>query len=801
MRFIDPAQDLGGLLLEVEKPARYAGGEFGRLAKKDAVLHTLIAFPDLYEIGMSNQALRIIYNRLNEIADISCDRAFAPAPDFEELLRSRDLPLYGLDTGISLDNLDLLMFTLGYELGINGVLTMLDVAGIPIHRTRRNEKDPIVIAGGPAVCNPFPYSQFVDAFWIGEAEAGFFELAAELLELKKRGEGRAALLEKIASHPNVWVKGKPKTLRAIVPELTTAGKNVFPVPSMKTVQHHGVVEIMRGCPNGCRFCHAGFWYRPMRQKRHRDILTEAADLVNLGGWREISLSSLSSGDYNGIENLVENLNHCFADRHISFQLPSLKISGFSLSLLEQISQTRKSGLTFAVETPLDAWQMSINKEASIDSVTAIIIEAKKRGWRSVKFYFMIGLPVPAPATESEETAIVDFITDAGRRTNMHFNINVGIFVPKPHTPYQWAKQLDSRTAAAKLDFIKTRLKTRGHKVSVSDPLVSLIEGILSRGDERIGLLAEEAWTRGSRLDSWSEYIKKDIWREIIENNQDLVDEIIHGRESRETLPWQEINSGVSHAYLKKELEKSESSIFTRKCEEGCKEKCGICNKNLGVITNKTTAVNYLFNRVNGTTGHKSDPYIYRILFSFSKQGSAVCIGHLSLVEIFSMAFNRAGIPVQYTQGFNPLAKIEIAAPLTTGVSADSEFAAVDFMHTFNCTDFVQKLNCNLPDGIIIKRAEIFYIGSGVKKHSLSSLLWGFAYAGANNIEYVRFREEKEFRLKTLDDGLMEKRKASFFSLRRLEVLAKNNNAGENCNEEPEWASYFDVYRSLYPPGI
>jgi len=784
VRYIDLVKDLGSLLLDVEKPARYTGGEYGILATNKKLsendLTSIIAFPDLYEIGMGNQSVRIIYNNLNVKKNIFCDRAFAPAPDFERVLRENNIPIYGLDTGISAMSVDLFMFTLGYELGLNGILTMLDVSKIPLHCEERTDEHPIVIAGGPAVSNPLPYSPFIDAFWIGEAEDEFFNLAGELSELKKRGKGRAELLKKIAEHSNVWVKGKEKAVRAITVNFSQES-NVYPIPSMKIVQHHGAVEIMRGCPNGCRFCHAGYWYRPCRQKNEELIAAQVDEMVTKGGWQEISLSSLSSGDYSRISELVENLNSRFSDKHISFQLPSLKVSGFSLSILEKIAVTRKSGLTFAVETPKDIWQMAINKEVTRDSVVSIITEARKNGWKGAKFYFMIGLPVP-DCGFNEEEEIVSFVADIGRRCRMHFNINVGIFIPKPHTPYQWAAQIDSETAEKKLNFIRSKLKPLGHKVSISDPLISRIEGILSRGDERSGLLCENAWRQGSRLDPWSEFINREAWQKIIDDNRSIVDVILSGK--NET-PWGNIDSCVTTEYLRQELKKSQESQRTASCKTQCGN-CGISSKITPCLP-KNTAINSIVNQEKKEVNeNKTDPSVYRALFGFSKEGSAVFHGHLSLIEVFSMAFRRADIPVLYTQGFNPLPKMEFASPLSVGITAELEIASVEFHENFPAERFISSLNNNLPSGIVIKQAESFLIKSGMKKHSLSSLLWGFQYKYKEETDFVNAKEDKIYRQNKLND-----RKALFL-LKRNAVLARK------IGDTGEWASYFDVYRSLYP---
>jgi radical SAM superfamily enzyme YgiQ (UPF0313 family) len=792
-RYIDPLKDLGGLLLEVEKPARYTGGEYGMLAKADAQFQTVIAFPDLYELGMSNQALRILYNRLNAYDGISCDRAFAPAPDFEKLLKEKNIPLYGLDTGIALCDTDMLMFTLGYELGITSVLTILETARIPLHPEERGKDHPIVIAGGPCVSNPLPYARFIDAFWIGEAEDEFFRLTCELALMKAGGAGREALIACAGSHTSVWVRGKKKAVRAVDAGFSErkADVPVFPVPSMRVTQHHGVIEIMRGCPNGCRFCHAGVWYRPMRQKPADTVERETAECIAKTGFREISLSSLSSGDYRHIESLIDRLNAEFSGRRVSFQLPSLHISTFSLGVLEKISQVRKSGLTFAVETPLENWQAAINKRIDMASTVKIMAEAKKNGWKQAKLYFMIGLP-PVENDEtgvSEDEAIIGFVRKLSAMTGLKFSVNVGVFVPKPHTPFQWSAQIGEGKAREALRRIRDELKRNGHKVSVHDPFTAVVEGLISRGDERVGELIEEAYTAGCRLDAWSDFFREDLWRRVLEENAEYAGRIIGAKDTAEPVAWDIIYSGVSKNRLEIEADKSSKcKINNVLCMENCTDKCGICTQELGVVENNIhTNNNYPENAAPAPIGRTSSPSkyteTYRIVFSFSKQGRAVFLPHLALIEVFSMAALRAGIPVLYTAGFNPLPRLDFAAPLSIGVSACGEIASVDTEERFLGGDFRRLLNKSLPEGVAVTDALDFAIPYGAKKHSTASLLWGFEYdSDGQEADYVPARDEKAYRTGRRGDA------RAVYGLCRRRVLARS------CGG---WASYFDVYRGLY----
>jgi hypothetical protein len=517
------------------------------------------------------------------------------------------------------------------------------------------------------------------------------------------------------------------------------------------------------------------------------VEAEAEAFVTKGGYREITLSSLSSGDYGHLDSLIESLNESFRSRRVSFQLPSLKVSGFSLDLLEKISVVRKSGLTFAVETPLDFWQTVINKQVSVENLLSILREAKRRGWRQAKFYFMIGLPLTGPsgpATQPEEEEIAAFIETIARQTGMRFNINVGTFVPKPHTPFEAVAQIGGEEAEKKLDYLKARLKPQGHKLGVQDPMLQVIEGMISRGDERAGLVLEEAFHLGCRLDSWTEYLKRDLWEELLQKHKDLVDEILSGGAGNP--PWACIESGISPLCFEREFERSRTGEITSPCMKNCNNPCGVCSKNTQIVQNNIQSKVDSNTKEVSVTTYGTDPDTYRIIFSFSKRGSAVFHPHLGLLEIFSMTFIRAGIPVLYTRGFNPLPRLEIASPLSLGLGARGEIAAIDTESRFDAEKFKTRFNAFLPEGLEVIQAMNVLIPSGEKKHSLASLLWGYVYTGDDGKpETVEVKNEKSYREIRIANSTGGET-GSLYNLERLSVLARG---GE---------SYFKVYRELYP---
>jgi radical SAM-linked protein len=698
-------RDLRPLLRTVEKPGRYIGGEFGVAHRHDAVLNVAISYPDLYEIGMSNSAIRILYSLLNKVPGVSCERVFAPAPDFEAGLRAAGIPLFSLETARPLAEFDLIGFSIGYELTLTNLLAILEAGGISVEARARGDAEPVVIAGGPAATNPAPLGPFVDAVFIGEAE-GWAEAAfAAMAEMKRKGAGRKDILDFLRGQPSVWHPGKAGTVRRALWRgfAETVADTVFPVPNMRIVQDHGTVEIMRGCPNACKFCHATIFYRPCRLKRREAIGEEVAALVDRAGYRQITLSSLSSGDFREIPALVRDLNALYASQKVSFSLPSLRVDSVSLSLLREISEVRKSGLTFAVETPRPEWQQAVRKTVTLPKVIALMREAKAQGWKAAKFYFMVGLP--PSFDEDEPSSIIEFLREVRSATGMSINVNVAAFIPKPHTPWQRAAQIGEEEASARINAVRAGLAGDGFKIGYHAPILSLLEGIVARGDERAGALVLDAYRRGARLDAWEEHIKLDLWRQsIAEAGWDVLKETCRPRSPYEELPWQNIVLGLSS-----------SEIADVSAES---------SRHSSPVALPPAPPAPAVDGSPGPAGPAAAPAYKRLLFSFTKVGAAAFISHLDLMGVFERALARAGFPARFTEGFNPKPRMEFANPLSLGLESREEIASIDLLERASEEIFVSRMNGCLPEGLTVLRASLVPPAGAARRRSLMSLYWG-----------------------------------------------------------------------------
>ncbi|WP_407717592.1 TIGR03960 family B12-binding radical SAM protein [Hornefia butyriciproducens] len=592
------------LLKQVEKPARYIGNEVNVVVKDPAEteLRFAFAFPDMYEIGMSYMGLQIIYNLVNKMEKVCCERVFAPAPDMEALMRRENYPLFTLETKTPCREMDLLGFTLQYEMSFTNILNMLELSEISLRSDERSERDPLVIAGGPCAFNPEPLADFIDLFLIGDGEEALPEFLELIRVCRKQGLSREETLKRAAGLSGVYVPsfyepvydasgvvleykkkwyGAPDRVRkAIVSDLNHAEYPVNNiVPLIETVHDRAVVETFRGCTRGCRFCQAGMIYRPVRERSRENILRIAAEQLKRTGHDELALLSLSTSDYSDFEGLAMELTEYCRERNVSLSLPSLRLDSFSFQVLEEIQKYKKSGLTFAPEAGTQRLRDVINKGITEEDIYSAVEQAIELGWRHVKLYFMIGLPSETDADLDGIAEIAKNIINIHKRSGRggRFNVTVSIsnFVPKAHTPFQWFPQNSTEEFKRKHDYLTERLRIKGVTYNYHDDAVSTCEAVFARGDRRCGQLLLNAHRAGCRFDGWSEYFDRDKWNELLQNWE--VDYRFYTERERscdEVFPWDVIDSGVTKDFLLRENRKAEQAMTTADCRSGCSG-CGV----------------------------------------------------------------------------------------------------------------------------------------------------------------------------------------------------------------------------------
>jgi radical SAM family uncharacterized protein len=590
-----PWEAIEALLHRVQKPGRYVGGEYNAVHKlwETTGTHICLAFPDIYDLGMSNFALAIFYELLNAQPDVLAERTYLPAPDMIAQMRDAGMPLYALESYRPIAAFDILAISTAYEQLYTNILELLDFAGIPLRAADRDATHPLIVGGGHGTFNPEPVADFFDVFVIGEAEEVFLELIDSWRA--HRHLPREAQLRALLDVPGLYV---PRFYQmtgesgAVVPTNDAAPARILKrllstlpptpirqlIPNIEVTHNRAVVEIQRGCTRGCRFCQAGAITRPVRERPAAEIVESVAAILDATGYEEVALLSLSSADHSEIRPLLEALLECFKGRHLSISLPSLRIESFSVDLADMLSQGRRSGFTFAPEAGSDALRRRINKDIATEDLLAVATEVFTRGWRTLKLYFMLGLP---GETDEDIEAIIDLahrvrrlgLDIGGRKTEVH--VSVSTFVPKPHTTFQWTSLADRATVERRQVLLRERLRGRGLRLSWNQYDGTRLEALLARGDRRLNAVVEAAWRNGARFDAWDEWRNLEAWECAFEETGiDVDDALYRPRAEDEALPWDHLHSGVEKRFLLRDYRRSRAGELLTDCRESC-HACGI----------------------------------------------------------------------------------------------------------------------------------------------------------------------------------------------------------------------------------
>ncbi len=727
------------ILQSVEKPVRYTGSEWNSVRKEpDGVRCTFaLALPDVYEVGMSNLGLAILYEILNGRADVAAERVYAPWTDMEAIMRQRHLPLYSLETKTEIRKFSFLGFSLQYEMIYSNVLNMLDLAGITLHAVDRTPEEPFVVGGGPCVYNVEPIADFFDFFVVGEGEEVLLEVvdAYEAWQADGTPGGRQGFLRRLLAVDGIYVpslyapqyatdgsyqgltplapEARPVIYKRVVKDMDKVPSVAHPiVPYMNVVHNRAMLELFRGCSRGCRFCQAGICYRPARERTEEHLQEMARGLVDCTGYDEMSLTSLSSADYSCLGRLVDDLMDEFRHEKVSFSLPSLRIDSFSIDLAHKMQQVRKSGLTFAPEAGTQRLRDVINKGVTEEDLMTACGAAFRQGWKQVKLYFMMGLP-----TETDEDVIgiarlakkvVDLYTEIKGKRGVKVTISVACFVPKPYTPFQWFGQVPLAEFERRQHLLKEHITDRAITFNYHDARLSVIEGAFARGDRRLARVLEQAWRDGAKFDGWTDLFQYDIWQEAFKKcGIDIRDYSERTRAFDEPLPWEVTSPGATKDFFLREWQKAMQGQLTEDCRRGKCSACGIC-PNLGVhvidykkqeVARGALVEKYVPQPVHPEKNDGVQPEIYWYRARVTKDAAVRFVSHLEYADVFVKAFDRAKLPMAYSSGFNPHMKLAFGSALAVGVSSEAEYMDFALKKPLAQPEVFDRLSAQLPPGV------------------------------------------------------------------------------------------------------